>query len=157
MKLSHFAYDLPAALIAQRPLPERDSSRLLLLDRRLGGWEDSAFRSFPDLLRGDELLVVNNARVLPARLLGRRLGIGSEAPGEHSRARREFLRSPVEVLLTRRLEGNLWEALVRPGRKIRVGERIVFGEEGDLEAEVVGRGDYGLREVRLSARGDLMA
>jgi S-adenosylmethionine:tRNA ribosyltransferase-isomerase len=157
MRLTEFQYGLPAELIAQRPLPERDSSRMLLLDRRLGGWEDSAFRSFADLLRGDELLVVNNARVLPARLLGRRLGIGAEAPGEHSRVRREFLRSPVEVLLTRQLEGDLWEALVRPGRKIRVGERIVFGEEGDLEAEVVGRGDYGLREVRLSAPGDLMA
>jgi len=75
MKLSEFDYALPKALIAQHPLAERDASRLLLLDRASHGWEDRRFRELPELLRGDELLVVNNARVIPARLIGRRAGV----------------------------------------------------------------------------------
>ena len=75
MNVSDFDFKLPPAQIAQRPLPERDGSRLLLLDRTSGAWDDRAFREFPELLRGDELIVVNNTRVLPARLFGRRGGI----------------------------------------------------------------------------------
>jgi S-adenosylmethionine:tRNA ribosyltransferase-isomerase len=154
MKLSDFDYELPRERIAQRPAAERDASRLLLLDRRQGTWEDHTFRELPWLLRGDELLVVNNTRVIAARLFGKRRGIRSEAVGRHSRVRREHLQAEIEVLLTRQLDSNLWRALVRPGRKIRLGERIVFGE-GELEAEVVGRGELGLRELRFSAAGDL--
>jgi len=93
MKLSEFDYVLPKALIAQHPLAERDASRLLLLDRARHGWEDRSFRELPEVLRGDELLVVNNARVIAARLIGRRAGVRAERPGRQSRARREFLTS----------------------------------------------------------------
>ncbi len=156
MNLSKFNFNLPPERIAQRPLEQRDASRLLLLDRASGAWEDRQFREFPDLLRGDELIVINNARVLPARLFGRRAGIHADPPGAHSPARHEHLRAPIEVLLVRRLEFDTWETLVRPGRKIPVGERIIFGEgeggEGELEALVEARGDYGLRVLRFHSK-----
>jgi S-adenosylmethionine:tRNA ribosyltransferase-isomerase len=154
MQLSDFQFELPEDLIAQAPLPERDASRMLILNREKWSWEDSTFRSFPDLLRGDKLLVVNNARVIPARLFGRREGVRSEEPGRNRRTAREFLSSPIEVLLTRQVAPGEWEALVRPGRKMRVGERVDFGN-GDLTAEVVGRGEYGMRRIRLTAKGDV--
>jgi S-adenosylmethionine:tRNA ribosyltransferase-isomerase len=154
MLLSDYQFDLSADLIAQQPLSERDASRMLILDPNAQSWEDSEFRSFPDLLRGDELIVVNNARVIPARLFGRREGLRSEKHGHNRRTMREFLSSPIEVLLTRQVTPDEWEALVRPGRKIRVGERIDFGD-GELSAEVLGRGEYGLRRIRLSAKGDV--
>src|SRR4029077_20845648 len=150
MRLSDFQFDLPQELIAQQPLPERDASRMLVLDREKGTWEDSAFRSLPDLLRGDELIVVNNARVIPARLYGRREGIRSEKPGHSPRTTREFLSSQIEFLLTKQVAPDEWEALVRPGRKIRVGERVEFGD-GELTAEVISRAEYGLRRIRLTA------
>jgi S-adenosylmethionine:tRNA ribosyltransferase-isomerase len=154
MRLSDFQFDLPQDLIAQQPLPQRDASRMLLLDREKQTSEDSTFRALPDLLRGDELIVVNNARVIPARLFGRREGVRSEKPGRRRRTAREFLSSPIEVLLTREIAPQEWEALVRPGRKIRVGERVEFGD-GELSAEVVSRGEYGLRRIRLTAKGNV--
>jgi len=156
MRLSELDYELPQERIAQRPLEERDASRMLLLDRRTGSWEDRAFREFPALLRGDELLVVNNTRVIPARLLGRRVGVRSGPPARTGRARSEFLQSPIEVMLLRRLGDDAWEALVRPGRKIGTGEKILFGESGELEAEVEWRGEFGLRRLRFRAAADLM-
>ncbi len=155
MKLSDFDYELPPGRIAQRPAERRDGSRLLLLDRGTGAWEDQHFSELPDLLRGDELVVLNNTRVLPARLFGRRRGVKAEPPGQQGAARGEYLTTEIEVLLTRALGDGVWQALARPGRKVRVGERIVFGDE-ELEAEVTGRGEYGMRELRLTARGDLM-
>lgn len=154
MLLSDFQFDLPAELIAQAPLPERDASRMLILDRAKQSWEDSAFLSLPDMLRGDELIVVNNARVIPARLFGRREGLRAEAPGHSPRTVREFLSSTIEVLLTRQVAPDEWEALVRPGRKMRVGERVNFGS-GELVAEVLSRGEYGLRRIRLTAQGNV--
>jgi S-adenosylmethionine:tRNA ribosyltransferase-isomerase len=154
MLLSDFYYELPPEGIAQRPLDQRDASRMLILDREKQAWEDSVFRSFPALLRGDELIVVNNARVIPARLIGRRAGIRAEKPGRNRRTLREFLSSEIEILLTRQVSPEEWEALVRPGRKMRVGERVEFGG-GELTAEVVGRGEYGLRRIRLTAKGDV--
>jgi S-adenosylmethionine:tRNA ribosyltransferase-isomerase len=151
MNVSDFDFDLPAERIAQRPLDERDASRLLLLDRASGAWDDRNFRELPELLRGEELIVVNNTRVLPARLFGRRAGIHAEPPGGNNPARGEFLQAPIEVLLVRKLDADTWETLVRPGRKIPVGERIVFGE-GELEARVEARGEYGLRVLRFSSR-----
>jgi len=151
MKVSELDYDLPSARIAQRPLAERDASRLLLLDRATGAWEDRSFRQFPELLRGDELIVVNNARVLPARLFGRRAGIHAEKPGHSKPTQREFLTAPIEVLLVRQVGAETWEALVRPGRKVPTGERIIFGE-GELEARVEGRGDYGVRVLRFTSK-----
>jgi len=158
MHLSDFNYDLPQDRIAQRPLLERDSSRLLLLNNGgAGDWHDHQFRELPDLLRGDELLVVNNARVIPARLFGHRRGLRSEAPGKNSPAKAEHLTAIIEVLLTRNLGDDTWEALVRPGRKVGVGETITFGE-GELKAEIIGRGEFGVRQIKLkSTSGDVRA
>jgi len=156
MNLSELDYHLPPERIAQRPLPDRDASRMLLLDRRTGRWEDRQFREFPALLRGDELIVRNNARVLPARLFGRRKGLHAQPPGVHNPARHEFLTGDVEVLLIRSLGDDTWEALVRPGRKIPVGETIVFGS-GELEARVEGRGEFGLRILRFLYDGDFQS
>ncbi len=151
MNVNDFDYKLPAESIAQRPLAERDASRMLLLDRATGAWEDRQFRELPALLRGDELMVLNDVRVLPARLFGHRAGLRAEPLGANNPARPEFLTSPVEVLLVRQLATDTWEALVRPGRKIPVGERIFFGE-GELEALVEARGEFGLRVLRFSSK-----
>jgi len=151
--LSDLDYNLPSERIAQRPLVERDASRLLLLDRSTGRYEDRQFGNLPELLRGDELMVLNNARVLPARLFGRRVGLRAESAGRKNPARGKFLEADIEVLLVRQVATDRWEALVRPGRKIPVGEQIVFGE-GELEAFVEGRGDYGLRILRFTRKND---
>jgi S-adenosylmethionine:tRNA ribosyltransferase-isomerase len=154
MRLADFNYDLPPERIAQRPLDQRDASRMLILDRARQAWEDSSFRCLPERLRGDELIVVNNTKVIPARLFGRRVGVRAERPGRNSRVVREFLSSEIEVLLTRQVSPGEWEALVRPGKKMQLRERVEFGS-GELVAEVVGRGEYGLRRLRLTSRGDL--
>lgn len=154
MKLSDLDYVLPWELIAQQPLEQRDASRLLLVARGGQRREDRLFRELPEILRGDELLVVNNARVIPARLFGRRAGVAAKPPSPHSHAHSQFLTAPIEVLLTRQIATDVWEALVRPGRKMRSGERVIFGE-GELEAAVVSRGDYGLRRLRFSGTADL--
>jgi S-adenosylmethionine:tRNA ribosyltransferase-isomerase len=151
MNLSDLDYMLPPEQIAQTPLPDRDASRMLLLDRATGAVEHRRFREIVELLRGDELIVLNNVRVLPARLFGRRAGARAQPPGANNPAREEFLQTQIEVLLVRRLQADTWEALVRPGRKIPVGERIIFGE-GELEARVESRGDYGLRVLRFRAK-----
>lgn len=149
MNVSDFDYQLPAAQIAQRPLDRRDASRLLQLERSTGRSIDGLFSHFPDLLRGDELLVFNNARVIPARLFGRRLGAHTQPPSKATA--REHLSGTVEVFLTKEIAPDTWEALVRPGRKMKVGERIAFGE-GQLEADILGRGELGLRTVRFASR-----
>jgi S-adenosylmethionine:tRNA ribosyltransferase-isomerase len=149
MRLDELDYALPPAQIAQRPLQRRDSSRLLTLDRAGGKLADHMFAELSGLLRGDELVVLNNARVIPARLFGRRLGVHSDQPSRATR--REHLSGTVEVFLTRQVAPDVWEALVRPGRKMKTGERIVFGE-GELEGEIVARGEFGLRTVRFSSR-----
>jgi S-adenosylmethionine:tRNA ribosyltransferase-isomerase len=154
LKLSDFDYDLPPERMAQWPLEERDASRMMLLDRKSGAWEDRTFREFPDLLRGDELVVINTSRVLPARLFGHRQGIHAQEPAKHDPARHSHLSSRVEVLLLRSFGDGEWEALVRPGRKIPVGETIVFGE-GQLEAVVTARAGFGIRRLRFSTAGDL--
>src|ERR1700730_8970167 len=156
MNLSDFNFDLPQERIAQRPLAQRDASRLLLVEREPGAWEDRHFRELPDLLHGDELIVVNNARVVPARLFGRRAGLYATHPGRNNPARGQFLEAPIEVLLVRRLTTDTWETLVRPGRKVPVGERIIFGE-GELEAQVERRGDYGARVLRFGSTDGLTA
>src|SRR5277367_5929200 len=150
MNLDELNFDLPPERIAQHPLAARDASRMLLLNKITGAWDDRHFREFPDVLRGDELIVLNNARVLPARLFGRRVGIHAEPPGIHDPARHEHLQAPIEVLLVRQLSSDTWETLVRPGRKITVGEKIIFGE-GELEAVTERRGDYGLRVIRFTS------
>ena len=146
MRLDDLDYHLPPEQIAQRPLDHRDGSRLLLLNRASGEFQGRQFAEFPDLLTGNELLVLNNARVIPARLFGRRAGVRSQKPSRSTRA--EHLTGKVEVLLTRRVNDYTWEALVRPGRKMHLGERILFGE-GELEAEIIVRGEFGLRTLRF--------
>jgi S-adenosylmethionine:tRNA ribosyltransferase-isomerase len=149
MELNEFDFDLPPELIAQYPPERRDASRMLVMGRKSGATEDRHFREFPELLGGEELIVLNNTRVLPARLFGRREGLRSQKPGEGNPARDEHLKSSIEVLLVRQRAADLWETLVRPGRKIPVGERIIFGD-GELEARVEDRGGYGLRLLRFS-------
>jgi S-adenosylmethionine:tRNA ribosyltransferase-isomerase len=151
MKLTELDFDLPHELIAQRPPDKRDDSRMLLLDRANGEWADRNFREFPDLLSGNELIVFNNAKVIPARLFGKRIGIHASEPGEHSRVKLEHLQAQIEVLLVRKVGPDLWETLVRPGRKIPVGERIVFGD-GELEGVVESREDFGLRVIRFASK-----
>jgi S-adenosylmethionine:tRNA ribosyltransferase-isomerase len=120
------------------------------MDRVSGKLADRVFAEFPGLLRGDELVVLNNARVIPARLFGRRSGVFSDAPSRATR--REHLSGTVEVFLARQMGPDVWEALVRPGRKMKTGERVVFGE-GELEAEIIARGEFGLRTVRFTSHG----
>ncbi len=151
MRVDEFNYELPEDLIAQRPLTERDASRLLLLSRHSPAWEDRQFADLPDLLRGDELVVFNNARVLPARLFGHRAGLHAQAPSR--KTAREHLSGTVEVFLSRQLDESVWEALVRPGRKMQVGERVIFGA-GELECEILSRGELGLRTIRFHARNE---
>jgi S-adenosylmethionine:tRNA ribosyltransferase-isomerase len=150
--VSDFYYDLPEAQIAQEPLPDRAASRMLHLERKTGRPEDLFFRDFPGLLRRDDLLVLNNTRVFPARLYGRRGGAKAQALSPHNPASRDFLRGRVEVLLTRQVSENPneWECLVRPGRKIGVGECLYFGEREELQAEVLSRGAFGERRIRLA-------
>ncbi len=148
MRLDELDYHLPRERIAQRPLDQREASRLLLLDGASGAFEDRFFAELPSLLRGDELLVLNNTRVIPARLFGKRAGVHSQPPSRATRS--EHLTGKVESYLTRQLDPQTWEALVRPGRKMRVGERILFGA-GELEAEVLARGELGLRTLRFAS------
>jgi S-adenosylmethionine:tRNA ribosyltransferase-isomerase len=148
MRVDDFNYDLPDGLIAQRPLDRRDSSRLLVVDRTDGSLEDAHFSWLPDFFAGNELIVFNNARVIPARLFGKRLGVHSQKPSR--KTVREHLSGNVEVFLTRKVESDVWEALVRPGRKMQVGEKVQFGE-GELEAEILSRGELGIRTVRFTS------
>ena len=151
MLLDEFNYPLSAELIAQRPLAERDASRMMVVDRASAGFEDRVFRELPQILKPGDLLVFNNTRVFPARLLGRRRGVTAQTIGKNNPAAREHLSAEIEVLLTRQESENTWQALVRPGRKVRTGELIEFGG-GRLEGEVLGRGLYGIRRIRLTAR-----
>ena len=146
MRLEDFDYHLPHDQIAQRPLEHRDASRMLLLNRADGRYQDRLFTDFLAELRGDELLVLNNARVIPARLFGRRATV---SPASTSRTTpSEPPGGKVEVFLSRRKESDTWEALVRPGRKMPVGETVLFGE-GELEAIVIARGELGVRTLQF--------
>ncbi|HXJ85769.1 MAG TPA: tRNA preQ1(34) S-adenosylmethionine ribosyltransferase-isomerase QueA [Candidatus Binatia bacterium] len=151
MLVSDFHYDLPEELIAQQPLPDRASSRLLHLSASSGAIADRQFHEFPDLLRTDDLIVFNNTRVFPARLYGRRGGLKSQPVSPRNPASRDFLHGRIEVLLTRQLQSdpNTWECLVRPGRKIGIGEHLYFGDHDELQAEVVSRGQFGERQIRF--------
>src|ERR1700730_5131621 len=128
---------------------EKSSSRL----------SDRRFLDFPDLLRRTDLLVFNNTRVLPARLYGRRAGIKSQPLSPHNPAARDFLQGRVEVLLVRQIsrDPNDWECLVRPGRKILVGERLFFGDNDELQAEVIARASFGERKIRFLPVHDFFA
>ena len=152
MLVSDFHYDLPEAQIAQEPLPDRAASRMLHLDRQSERLEDRVFRNFPDLLQPDDLVVLNNTRVFPARLYGSRGGAKAQPVSPRNPAAREFLRGRVEVLLTKQISEtpNEWECLVRPGRKIGVGEQLFFGDSNALQAQVTDRGSFGERRIRFA-------
>ena len=155
MNLADFDYHLPSELIAQEPLPDRAASRMLVLYRREARWEDRRFREFPSFLGPGDCLVLNDSRVFPARLFGHRAGVRSLPIGKRNPKRHEYLSREVEVLLLRPVsaDGRDWEALVRPGRKMRIGERIRFAES--LEAEILARGTFGERTVRFHTAADL--
>jgi S-adenosylmethionine:tRNA ribosyltransferase-isomerase len=157
VRVSDFDFHLPDELIAQQPLADRSASRLLHLHRDTGKFEDRVFRDFPGLLREGDLLVVNNSRVFPARLFGRRSGLHAQPVSPRNPASRDFLQGKVEVLLTRQLGPQEWQGLVRPGRKIGVGESITFGENSELQAEIVARGEFGERTLRFAAVPDFFA
>lgn len=156
MLVSDFHFHLPEELIAQEPPAARDGARMLRVQRTSGRWSDGHFREFPDLLREGDLVVFNNTRVFPARLYGHRDGARAQAVSPHNPAARDFLHGCIEVLLTRQLsaEPNDWECLVRPGRKIGVGERLFFGEPSELQAEVLARAEFGERRIRFQPVAD---
>jgi S-adenosylmethionine:tRNA ribosyltransferase-isomerase len=156
MLLSDFNYELPESLIAQEPLSDRGASRLLHLNKTSGSVSDLAFRDFPALLGKGDLLVFNDTRVFPARLFGHRSGARAQPISPRNRAARDFLRGRVEVLLTSQLsqEPNDWECLVRPGRKIGVGERLYFGDHDQLQATVLARDAFGERIIRFAPGPD---
>ncbi|MGA8837412.1 MAG: S-adenosylmethionine:tRNA ribosyltransferase-isomerase, partial [Candidatus Sulfotelmatobacter sp.] len=155
MLVSDFHFHLPDDLIAQEPLPARDAARMLHVQRTTGHWFDRQFRDFPDLLQPGDLVVFNNTRVFPARLYGRREGARAQPVSPRNPAARDFLHGRIEVLLTRQLstDPNDWECLVRPGRKIGVGERLFFGERDELQAEVLSRAQFGERRIRFQPVG----
>ena len=144
MLISDFDYELPEELIAQHPLARRDASRMLVVERGRGRWRDRLFSEFPSELRAGDALVLNNTRVFPARLAGRREPTGGR----------------VELLLIRRREdlgAHTWEALARPARRLERGARVTFGD-GRLRAEVVSTtADGAGRVVRFEAEGDFDA
>jgi S-adenosylmethionine:tRNA ribosyltransferase-isomerase len=157
--VSDFHFHLPDELIAQEPLADRDASRMLHLERSRGRYSEGLFRDFPELLQAGDLVVFNNTRVFPARLYGRRSGAQAQPVSPHNPAARDFLHGRIEVLLTRQLgpQPNDWECLVRPGRKIGVGERLFFGEQDELQAEVLDRGEFGERRIRFQPTPDFFA
>jgi S-adenosylmethionine:tRNA ribosyltransferase-isomerase len=159
LDLSQFNYHLPENSIAQEPLGDRAGSRMLVLYREEGRWEDRMFRELPSFLSPGDCLVLNNSRVLPSRLKGRRSGVHSLAVGKNNPTRWKNLSGEVEVLLVEPVsaDSKTWTALVHPGRKMRTGERILFcdGLFGDVEAEIVGRSEYGERTVEFHWDGDI--
>ena len=136
MKTSDFYYDLPHELIAQTPIEKRDTSRLMTLDRATGAVGHHHFYDLPDFLRPGDCLILNNSRVLPARLVGQRLPGGGIC----------------EVLLLNDRGENIWECLVRPGRKLRKGTKLSFGN-GELTAEIVEQLEEGGRLIRFDYEG----
>src|SRR5580698_1901976 len=143
LRVSDFDYELPEELIAQQPPTERGTSRLLVVDRATGSFKDDLFTNLAQHLRKGDLLVLNDSRVIPARLYARRT----------LRREREKPTGRIEVMLTEPAEENQWRALVRPGRKIAIGERLVFpAPTGEivLEAEVLERGEFGDRLLEFA-------
>ena len=156
MLVADFHYHLPEELIAQEALADRAASRLLRLQRAPGKFSDRWFRELPELLRPDDLLVLNNTQVFPARLYGRRRGENAMPPDRRSPAANNFPAGRIEVLLTRQVaeQPNEWECLVRPGRKIGIGEQLWFGENQELQAEAIARGSFGERRIRFHPVAD---
>ncbi len=136
MKRQDFYYELPEELIAQDPLEDRQSSRLLVLDKESGVISHRIFREVTEYLREGDCLVINDTKVIPARLIGSREGTNAK----------------IEILLLKRRENNIWETLVKPGKKAKVGTRIHFGE-GLLTGEVIGIVEEGNRLIQFTYDG----
>ena len=137
MRISDFDYELPVELIAQHPLPERDASRMLVVNRADGSLEDQQFISLASYLRAGDCLVLNNTKVFPARLLGQRIPTGGS----------------VEVLLLREIQPLTWQVLARPARRLRIGTSISF-DGSKLKAFVIGANDDGTRVIQFDERED---
>ncbi|MBQ9179827.1 MAG: tRNA preQ1(34) S-adenosylmethionine ribosyltransferase-isomerase QueA [Firmicutes bacterium] len=145
MNVSDFDYNLPEELIAQKPSEKRDYSRLLVVDRKSGEIFHRHFYDVIDYLNPGDCLVINDSKVLPARLFGEKEGTGAK----------------IEFLLTKRLEGDTWETMVRPGRRLKVGDKVIFGTHSDdekyvLKAEILDYGEDGTRIVRFDYDGIFM-
>lgn len=136
MKTSDFFYELPEELIAQDPLEDRTASRLLVLDRKTDKLEHKIFGDVINYLNPGDCLVINNTRVIPARLIGEKEGTGGK----------------VEILLLKRRENDIWESLVKPGKKLRPGARVIFGD-GRLKAEILEIAEEGNRLVKFYYEG----
>jgi S-adenosylmethionine:tRNA ribosyltransferase-isomerase len=134
MKTSDFDYDLPSEFIAQTAAEPRDSSRLMVIRRDGGEPEHRHFRDLPSLLRSGDLLVCNNSRVIPARLLGSKVGTGAE----------------IELLLLRRLDQAVWEVLAKPGRRLKVGTTVEVGAGASIQAEIIAKREHGTVVVSFS-------
>ena len=135
MKVTDFDYDLPKELIAQTPIEKRDESRLMVLDRSKETIEHRKFKDIVEYLKPGDVLVRNNTKVIPARLYGKK------ETGAH-----------VEFLLLNNIEGDIWECIVRPGNKLHVGAKVIFGD-GVLKAEVLETMEGGTRKVKFSYNG----
>lgn len=136
MRTKDFYYELPQELIAQTPIERRDTSRLMYLQKQTGSWKHLHFYDLPSLLRPGDCLVLNDSKVLPARLLGHRV------PGGGA----------VELVLLKDQGGDIWECLARPGRRLQPGARVQFGD-GLLQAEIVDKSEGGTRLVHFSYEG----
>jgi S-adenosylmethionine:tRNA ribosyltransferase-isomerase len=150
LRVADFDFDLPPELIAQQPPAERGASRMLVMDRATGALRDSQFAEFSSLLEPGDLLVFNDSRVISARLYARRTMVRD----------RQEPSGVVEVLLTEPAGENCWRALVKPGKKVSVGERLAFPSSSgvvELEAEVLERGEFGERLLRFGPVGDFFA
>ena len=162
--VSDFDYSLPPELIAQQPLADRAGARMLRFNRATGAYSDGNFRDLPELLQPGDLLVLNNSRVIPARLFARRAGLHAQPVNAKKPAAVEPLQGRIEVLLTSQHAPLEWSALVRPGRKLPVGERLFFYADDAtdsttplLEAEIIGRGERGERRLRFAPVSDFYA
>lgn len=153
MLVSEFHYDLPGELIAQQPPVERSGARMLTLERSTGEYADRMFRDFPELLREGDLLVLNDSRVIPARLFARR----EKGHGTTEKGRSKEPTGRIQVFLTEKIGEWEWAALVRPGRKVLTGETLIFETaEGEqkLRAEVTAHGEFGERTLRFETVAD---
>jgi S-adenosylmethionine:tRNA ribosyltransferase-isomerase len=145
VQVSDFNFHLPEAQIAQAPLEDRAGARMLTLDRETGAYEDRHFRELPDMLREGDVLVLNNSRVIPARLFAHRAGLHTQE-GHKTTGR-------IQVLLTEQISEWEWKVLARPGRKVLTGERLTFGDNV-LQAEVISHGEFGERTLRFEPIAD---
>jgi S-adenosylmethionine:tRNA ribosyltransferase-isomerase len=154
VRVTDFNFDLPEELIAQSPPAIRGSSRMLVLDRATGTCQDNFFRDLPEILRPGDLLILNDSRVIPARLYATRAGLHTQHNSPHPTGR-------IEVLLTQQLAENDWTALVRPSRKVQPGEHLLFHAPNKtkplLEAEILAAGEFGERTLRFSPTQDFNA